>query len=470
MADSTPDILTEGATPPSKHPLRRVVITLLKLAIAVLGIWYVVHTITWDDTAIVKKGVEIRTVKLVEDTPVRMMGEFSPNAGAPGPHKTTYEVEFPASFEGEVDTPGGGKQRIVIEDKNREMWNFPRVMDLPADRFKVVEKDIIHHGLKNTLIAASSRWYLLLAAWVILVVPFLVSSVRWRALMRPQGIEMPLGKAIQLTFVGQFYSIMLPGVTGGDLVKIIYAARLTGSKTKSIVTILLDRAVGLIALMCIAGVAAGMQLLWNRQAAGAPGGGGAPNGIVGDATLRNVLLLIVGILGGIALFALVYFSRRLRTMTGLQRIIDHPRMPDFVKHADEVLHRYRGHFGLLVWAFLISVVSQLMLPLSAWLSGIAFGIDMHPGYYLAYVPIAVIASSLPISPPQGLGFMDAILMHFFVNRGTAKVGQVFALTQAIRFLPILWNLVGAYWVVTGKFRREPAGAVPEGIEVPPEGT
>src|SRR5690348_15855542 len=115
-------------------------------------------------------------------------------------------------------------------------------------------------------------------------------------------------------------------------------------------------------------------------------GGGA-----GDVTLRNVLLLILGILGIMASLAVVYFSRRLRALTGLQRLIDHPRMPDFVKHADEVLHRYRGHSGLMIWASLISLCSQLMLPLSAWLSGVAFGMNANAGYYLAYVPLAVLA-------------------------------------------------------------------------------
>jgi uncharacterized protein (TIRG00374 family) len=460
MADSQPELEIEGARPPRRGGWKRLVITLLKVAIAVLGIWYVVHGISWEDTAIVKKGESIRTVRLVDDTTVKSLGVLHLGEGG---HKTVYRVEFPAKVEGEVDLPGGGKQRVTIDDKNRDEWNFPREIELPASQFQIVDKSILHHGLKNTLVAASSRWYLLVAAWAILVVPFLVSSIRWRALMRPQGIEMPLGKCVQLTFVGQFYSILLPGITGGDLVKIVYAARLTGSKTKSLVTILLDRVVGLFALMVIGGAAAGLQLLWNRQSS--PTGGA-----VGDATLRNVLLLIVGILGGMAIFSLVYFSRRLRSLTGLQRIIDHPRMPDFVKHADEVLHRYRGHSGLMVWAFVISLCSQLMLPLSAWLSGMAFGMNANVGYYLAYVPLAVLASSMPISPPQGVGVMEWILVHFFVERGTARVGQVFALTQAIRFLPILWNLVGAYWVVTGKFRREPAGAVPEGIEVPPEGS
>ena len=264
--------------------------------------------------------------------------------------------------------------------------------------------------------------------------------------MQPQGMHLPLSKCLQLTFVGQFYSIMLPGITGGDLVKIVYTARLTGSKTKSIVTILLDRVIGLIALMVIAGVSASMLLLKNRH-----DGGSA----LTDDTLRNVVLLIAGILLCMALFALVYFSRRLRNVTGLQRLIDHSHMPDFIKHADEVLHTYRSHFGLLGWAFAISIVSQLTLPVSAWLSGMAFGVHMNVGYHLSYVPVAIIAVSLP-SLPQGVGVLDGLIVHFLANRGMATASQAFAIAQAIRFLPILWNFVGAYWVVTGKFSRHQA--------------
>ena len=74
-------------------------------------------------------------------------------------------------------------------------------------------------------------------------------------------------------------------------------------------------------------------------------------------------------------------------------------------------------------------------------------------HYLAYVPVAVLAASLPVSPPQGFGVMDYLLVHFFAEQGKARAGQAFALAQAVRFLPLLWNLFGAYWVVTGSYSR-----------------
>jgi uncharacterized membrane protein YbhN (UPF0104 family) len=396
----------------------------------------------------------------------------------------------------------------------------------------VVEPDgHVHEGLKSLAWRASRQWPLIVAAWGMLAVPFLVTAIRWRNLMRPQGIEMPLKKCVELTFVGQFWSIVLPGITGGDLVKIVYTARLTGSKSKAFITILLDRVIGLVALMVIAGTSAGVQLWLNRRA-----------GVAMDNTLLNVFVMIAALLAGLGAGAAVYFSRRLRRMTRIEWFVEHLGsaseeadegrakleqlfrianagalgvavvvagvlallrfglqtkwamtnapvvfggmgamgalalaavgglvLHDMLVHRarpvvgkvaqgivtlDETLHVYRGHIGVVFWAFVISVVSQLTLPASAWLSGRALGMNAPVTHYLAYVPLAVLAASLPISLPQGIGFLEWVLDHFFVAKGTATASQAFALTQAVRFLPLLWNLVGGWWVVTGRYSRE----------------
>ncbi|MCL2639448.1 MAG: flippase-like domain-containing protein [Phycisphaerales bacterium] len=335
---------------PGRSPAKRIIVTLIKVAIAAAAVWWVTRSLTWGDTA----------------------------QGEP--------------------------------------------------------------GLQSILARTREKWYLLVAAWVILLFPFLVTAKRWQALLRPQGIHIPFWKSLQLTFVGQFYSIILPGITGGDLVKIVYAARLTGSKTKSIITVILDRVIGLVALMVIGGISAGWQYFAYTER---------------HETLKNIVLFIAMALGTMVIGCVIYFSRRLRTATGMQRLIDHPQMPPFVKKADSVLHEYRGHCGLLIWAFGISLVSQFALPVSAWLAGMALGIDMHLGYYLAYIPMAILGASLP-GLPQAVGYLELIVAHFFFARGTATISQAFALTQAVRFLPILWNLMGAYWVITGKFSRHQA--------------
>jgi uncharacterized membrane protein YbhN (UPF0104 family) len=516
--------------------LQRWVITLLKIIIAVAGIWFVVMKVTWGDAAVLATGEPgINGYVFLEETPVAVVGQTT----VPGPGggvKHLVRIRLPDKpVKVRVDTPDGPKDVELrlkegeIIPGTQERVTLPAELDVSEDRLADIKGEKVQEGMKSLLIRASAKWYLLLAAWALLGIPFFVTAIRWRGLMRPQGIQMPLGKCLQLTFVGQFYSIMLPSLTGGDLVKIVYAARLTGSKTKSFITIILDRVIGLVALMAIASTSAGVQLALNKS-----------RGDPIDNTLLNVFVMILALLVALAAGATVYFSRRLRRLVGIEWFVEHfganddpkvqhekmehlfrvvnlivliaagalvallaslrwavhlhwarhntlvvyaaliilagamaiaaaglilhelvvKKMAPLLKRAveslvrvDETLHVYRGHFGLLVWAFAISLLSQLTLPLSAWLSGSALGMTAPLTHYLAYVPVAVLAASLPVSPPQGFGVMDYVLVHVFAEQGKARAGQAFALAQAVRFLPILWNLFGAYWVVTGSYSR-----------------
>jgi hypothetical protein len=264
--------------------------------------------------------------------------------------------------------------------------------------------------------------------------------------MLVQNMDLPYRKCLTLTFVGQFYSTFLPGTTSGDIVKIIYTGRITGQKTKSAVTVILDRVIGLIGLMIVAGIAAAVQLVVNHFSTSGKS--------VSDPVLVHVLWLIAGLLGMTIIGGVVYFSVRLRKWLHLDALIERLPLPEFIKHADRTLRVYRDHPGVVAMTLGASVLSQAVLPLAGFLAGRAFGMHASFGCFMAYIPVAALAASLPIVPPQGIGVMDAILLHFFVTRGVDTASQAFALAQAIRFLPICWNLLGAYWVVRGTYHRE----------------
>lgn len=421
--------------------------TVVKICIAVLGLWFVIRLIDWNDTARLASGTVIRGVTFVDETPVTVVPS-QPTVG--GTLRISFGSAKPLMS---VSTPGGEAKFNALVDENTpipnssEKLNIPNELDVPRHYLATFKGEQVQMGMRSLLITAKSRWWFLVAAWLILVTPFIVTAIRWRNLMRPQGIDMPLKKCLELTLVGQFYSILLPGITGGDLVKIVYTSRLTGSKTKSVITIILDRVIGLVALIVIGGSAAATQLYLNQR-----------RGMPTDPMLRNVLIMISLILAGLIVLAFVYFSHRLRRMTGLQKLMDHPKVPSFVRKADSVLHTYRNHRGLLFWAFLISLVSQISMPVSAWFAGQAFGMTASLGYYMAYTPVALLAASLPISPPQGFGVMDYIIVHFFAEAGPARASQAVALAQAIRFLPLFWNVIGAYWVITGSYSRKKMAA------------
>ena len=413
------------------HNARKVIVTVIKILIAVIGLWYVISHISWHDQVVIKKGQVIRNVTFVQNTRLILLARQG----------KLYTLKF-QDQKISVRLPHG---QLITAVATKPPIQFPKLLAVP-ENYLVTDhgKVAVSLGLPDLLRRAKPLP--LLAALLLLCLPFVITAWRWRQLMLVQNMDLPYRKCLTLTFVGQFYSTFLPGTTSGDIVKIIYTGRITGQKTKSAVTVILDRVIGLIGLMIVAGVAAAAQLLANHYFAAGKA--------VSDPVLVHVLWLITGLLGATIVGGIVYFWARLRKVLHLDALIERLPLPEFIKHADRTLRVYRDHPGVVATTLGASVLSQAVLPLAGFLAGRAFGMHASFGCFMAYIPVAALAASLPIVPPQGIGVMDAILLHFFVTRGVDTASQAFALAQAIRFMPICWNLLGAYWVVRGTYHRE----------------
>src|SRR6185295_12585257 len=59
-----------------------------------------------------------------------------------------------------------------------------------------VMRDVHWNELRQIGVQASAKWHLLVAAWMLLVIPFLITAIRWRGLLVPQGINLSLGKSL----------------------------------------------------------------------------------------------------------------------------------------------------------------------------------------------------------------------------------------------------------------------------------
>ena len=76
---------------------------------------------------------------------------------------------------------------------------------------------------------------------------------RWRMVLRVHGLDLSVGRAAEISFVAHFFNSFLLGSTGGDLLKAYYAARETHhKKTEAVVTVIVDRLLGLFAMLLFA--------------------------------------------------------------------------------------------------------------------------------------------------------------------------------------------------------------------------
>lgn len=98
-------------------------------------------------------------------------------------------------------------------------------------------------------------------AWVVLgsaSIPVLMAglALRWRIFLQQQQLAIRFTALFSLTWAGQFFNSVLPGSTGGDVVKIYQLCRMAPDrKAAAAATVFADRLSALIALLVMGGVA-----------------------------------------------------------------------------------------------------------------------------------------------------------------------------------------------------------------------
>lgn len=279
---------------------------------------------------------------------------------------------------------------------------------------------------------------LLLLSVFIFPITFLLTSVRWHELLKALDIRIGPAKALVLTMVGSFYNTFMPGSTGGDLLKAIYVSKFTPHRTRAVFSVLVDRVIGLLALVILGGVMATYQAMLPHP----------PHDPVARACLK-----VAGACGAILLAAVVglgvFYNPFLRKYSGLAFILRRLPMQKQVVKAIEAMHIYRRKPLLVFTALLLTFPVHITVVLSAMFAGMAFGLPLHPLYYWVAVPVIVLVAAIPISP-QGAGVMEYFAIILTRAQG-ATISQAFALTMSIRIVQILWNLTGGIFVIRGGF-------------------
>ena len=96
----------------------------------------------------------------------------------------------------------------------------------------------------------------MLSAGLLLVgLALLAGAIRWYVLLRAQKLVVSVSDTIRYFFSGQFFNVFLPGGCGGDLIRMYWVVRRSsGSRTRAVGTVILDRVLGLylyIAAACL---------------------------------------------------------------------------------------------------------------------------------------------------------------------------------------------------------------------------
>lgn len=328
-------------------------------------------------------------------------------------------------------------RRLVVEEPEtgKGIWVWPEQI-VPKYQLRVPHPRVDVGVITMAKLADPAYLW---GAVLIFPVTFLVTSYRWHLLLKALDIHMTQARAFVINMVGAFYNSFMPGSTGGDVLKAYYAAKQTPHRTRAVMSVVVDRAIGLYALVIMGGVMAGVQYMnLMRTHPEDPAVSACGRVALGAAAI------LAATVGGLWLF-----REPVRRAIGLDTLLKKLPMQKQVQHVIGVMSTYRKRPGLVAWTVVATFPVHITVVISAMLAGQAFGLPLPLPYYFVAVPVIVLSGAIPISP-QGAGVMEFFAILLTRQYG-ATVSQAFALTMSIRLVQMVWNLTGGIFVLRGGY-------------------
>lgn len=258
----------------------------------------------------------------------------------------------------------------------------------------------------------------------------ILGVVRWRLLLEAQNIHLSFSRVFQLTFVGNFFNIALPGAVSGDFVKAFYVAKESnGRPSLAFGSILLDRIVGLSALVFVSATALAIGF---RQFE------------VGHIFEALGLFLKLAATAVIAFYGYLFFVKEqhdpiLRLLDALEAKI---KPISSIKRIYVSIRAYRSRrkavLGALAISFLIHglVGVQLLNFLRALDDSSVTGLQLY-----AVFPMGLLVTAVPVAP-AGIGTGHAAFAYLLNLFGSARGADLFSLFALVQlFTGALGGLV-----------------------------
>jgi len=272
--------------------------------------------------------------------------------------------------------------------------------------------------------SASLTWIAI--ALVIYFAHVVAATWRWYVLLHAQDVSAAPTMLLSSYLVAIFFNNFLPSNIGGDVVRVSDTGRLAGSKTIATTIVIVDRLLGLLALVLIA--ALGATVMGSVQ-------GHAPSPIW-PAWLWAGLFVATAITAP-AVLVPAGFGRLLQPLSVL-----HPTwVGERIDKLTIALAKFRDRPSALATCFAGAIAVQALLV--AYHLAIVYALHIPiSGWDLAViVPISFVVQMIPVSL-NGLGVREATFSYYFTRLGLPiHAGILVSLGATV--LMMIFSLSGA---------------------------
>ena len=285
------------------------------------------------------------------------------------------------------------------------------------------------------------NWPLLVIALALVFSAVSLTFIRWYLLVRALRLQFRLLDAFRLGFLSYLFNFVSAGSVGGDLFKAFFIARRQpGRRAEAIATVVVDRMIGLYALLLLT---TGVIVL-----------SGLPNSTTELRTLSQVTIGATAI-GGIGILMLLvpgFTSGAVSEfLTGL------PRVGKTLGQLITAVRIYRRRWRTVVVAVLMSLCTHVLFATALFL--IAQALFEHVPTlreHMIMSPLGMVTGALPFTPAGFGAFEFAIEKLYEIVPAADNIDVVGILVALVyRLMTIIVAAIGMviYWLGRSEVRQ-----------------
>jgi glycosyltransferase 2 family protein len=266
----------------------------------------------------------------------------------------------------------------------------------------------------------------------------LLGMLRWRLALKAQGLEVSWRRIVQVSFVAHFFNSVLLGSNGGDLIKAWYAARDSHhKKTEAVLTVVVDRLIGLWAMLLFACGMMVFNLQW----------------LLKDSWTRLLTgVVVLMMIGGTVVLGTAFWGGISRRWSGARAWLR--RMPKgaWLESTLDSCRQFGRSRGFVPKSLAVSMLLNLACVAQFQVLAMGMNLSINPVVMLVAVPLVICISALPITP-NGLGVRENLFVQMLAAIGVDPATAL-SLSLLAYAGSLLWSLVGGVVYLMMKDRRQ----------------
>ncbi len=272
----------------------------------------------------------------------------------------------------------------------------------------------------------SASTTLIVLSFLLHGIGYFSSSYRWHLLLKDQGFDVPVRYLVRSYAVAMFFNNLLPSTIGGDGYRAYDTAKVGVPRAKALAIVIVERFLGMFALMIFAivafALAAGML-----------------------SKTEGLWLWAVCIFAGMAAGVwLIFFRGSSGNLPALVlRLPGGGILQKILAKIQDAFAPFKGRTRVLAWTMGISLLFQLNVIFHYYLISQALGLNVGFHYYLVFIPLSIFIQALPVSI-NGIGVREGIYVWFLTDMLKAAT-----IEQSVAFAWIAYGMILLLGIVGG---------------------